>query len=408
MSRVALYGGVFDPVHNGHIAVAEQILDQLQPDELLVLPCGRPPHKRGRRVSDGKDRLQMLRMAFAHLPCLTVSSYELDKPGASYTAETLAHFRALYGSDTELIWVIGADNIRPFFTWYQPEKILQLANIAVLARPGFDRSEAEEAFPGCYIIGGRQVDASSTRVREMARRGERLSSLVPPGVEAYVYEHRLYPPRCTAAQAEELVKQRLSPHRAEHTFGVRETAVRLAERFGEDPKKAEMAALLHDITKQLPLEEQLSICQKHGIVPDKMQQSSPALLHSMTAEATAFYELGIDDNEILAAIRYHTTGCPGMSRLMELIYLADCIEPGREAYPGLDAIRLLAEENLEAATLAAMERGMAYLQETGRAAHPDTLCAIKDLQERMEQSDGIKGTDGAGCEGAGREKSNGY
>lgn len=384
MKRIALYGGVFDPVHLGHVAVVEQMLSQLCPDELILIPCGNPPHKKGRRISGGKHRLAMLHLAVSHLDGVWVSDYEIEKPEYSYTVRTLEHFRRIYGPETELIWVIGADNIQPFFTWRQPEKILSLATMAVLSRPGFDRKAAEAAFPGCYIIGERQVDVSSTQVRQAARRGENLKDMVPEPVAEYIKANNLYPPSCTIEQAEGLVKSRLKEHRAAHTFGVREEAVRFAQRFGADKDKAALAALLHDITKQVPLEEQLAICNKYGIVPDEMQKESPALLHSVTAEAVAFYELGVDDNEILSAIRYHTTGCADMSDLMKIIYLADCIEPERENYPGLAEIRSLARENLNKACLAAMERGLAHLRETGKPIHPDTLSAIRDLKGEIE------------------------
>ncbi|MDY4977052.1 MAG: nicotinate (nicotinamide) nucleotide adenylyltransferase [Clostridia bacterium] len=384
MKRIALYGGVFDPVHLGHVAAAEQILSQLCPDELLLLPCGNPPHKKGRRISDGQDRLAMLRLAMKPLKGVTVSSFEIDQPDYSYTVRTLEHFRQVYGAETELVWVIGADNIRPFFTWRQPEKILSLAKIAVLARPGFDRTEAETAFPGCYIVGERQVAVSSTQVRQAARRGESLQGLVPEEVADYIQKNRLYPPACGIEEAERLVKSRLREHRAAHTFGVRSQAVELAERFGENPEQAALAALLHDITKQVPLEEQLDICRKYHIVPDEMQRESPALLHSVTAEAVAFYQLGIDDNEILAAIRYHTTGCADISGLMKVNYLADCIDPEREKYPGLADIRRLAEKNLDQAVLLAMELGLAHLRQTKKPIHPDTLAAISDLRGGMQ------------------------
>ncbi len=384
MKRIALYGGVFDPVHPGHIAVMEQILSELHPEELVVIPCGNPPHKKGRRISDGHHRAEMLRMAVKSFLNVTVSDYEISKTETSYTVHTLEHFRKEYGNDTELIWVIGADNVQPFFTWYQPKRILELANIAVLSRPGFDRQKAKTAFPDCYIIGQRQVDISSTEIRERIRTGKPITGLVPHGVEDYIKKHDLYPPTITITQAEQLVNDRLREHRRVHAFGVRDEAVRLARRFGADEEKAALAALLHDITKQIPLEEQLTLCRQYHITPDALQRESTALLHGVTAEAVAFYELGIDDNEILSAIRYHTTGCAGMNLLMKIIYLADCIEPNRELYPGLKQIRAWSEIDLDKAVLMSMERGLAHLQESGKPIHPDTLSAIENLKGEIE------------------------
>lgn len=380
MKRIALYGGVFDPVHNGHLAVIEQILSHLQPDELLLIPCGNPPHKKGRRITDGTHRAAMLHLATKHLNNVTISNYELKKETPSYTVETLEYYRSIYGKQTELIWVVGADNITSFSRWYQPNRILELANIAVLTRPGFDPKKATEMFGDCYLITDTQVDISSTQVRENIKTKTDCSVLIPPCVEEYIRKNNLYPPTVTIETIKLLLQKRLREHRLIHTLGVCEEAIKLANRFGASKEKAELAALLHDWTKQVPLEEQQTICNRYHSIPDEMQKESVALLHAVTAETIAFYELGIDDNEILSAIRYHTTGCRDMNLLMKIIYLADCIEPNREPYPGLEEIRATAQKNLDKAVLLSMERGLAHLKETGKPIHPDTLSAIKGLK----------------------------
>lgn len=382
--RIALYGGVFDPVHKGHLAVIEQILSELHPDQVILIPCGSPPHKKGRRISDGVCRAEMLCLATEMLPNVSVSDYELTKADTSYTVHTLEYFRKKFGSEAELIWVIGADNFQTFFSWYQPERILQLAKMAVLARPGFDRLEAEKVFPGCYLIGTRQVDISSTEIRERMKNGLSVTEFVPKEVEDYMKRNSLYPPAITVAEAEQLVQSRLTDSRSGHTLRVRDEAVRLAERFGADSGKAELAALMHDVTKQVSMSEQRELCARYSIKTDAMQENDSALLHAVTAEAVSFYQFGIDDNEILSAIRYHTTGCAQMSLLMKIIYLADCIEPGRINYPGLSQIRSLACEHLDQAVLLAMECSVRYLKETGKPIHPDTLEAMEDLKGEIQ------------------------
>lgn len=378
--RIALYGGVFDPVHKGHLAVIEQILSELHPEQVILIPCGSPPHKKGRRISDGTHRAEMLCLATEAFPNVSVSDYELTKSETSYTVRTLEHFRKKLGSEAELIWVIGADNLQTFFSWYQPERILKLAKMAVLSRPGFDRLEAEKIFPGCYLIGKRQVDVSSTEIRERIRNGQSVAEFVSKEVEEYMKRNSLYPPTITVSEAEKLVKSCLTDSRSGHTLRVRDEAVRLAECFGVDSDKAELAALMHDITKQVSMSEQIELCARYSVKTDAMQEKDTALLHAVTAEAVSFYQFGIDDNEILSAIRYHTTGCAQMSPLMKIIYLADCIEPGRTNYPGLSQIRSLAHEHLDLAVLRAMECSVRYLKETGKPIHPDTLEAMEDLK----------------------------
>lgn len=398
MERIALFGGVFDPIHNGHVAAAKLVAEKLHPQELILIPSGNPPHKRTRRVSNAEDRFQMTALA-AKKYGFSVSRYEIDKQGFSYTVDTLLHFRQAYGQDTELLFLIGSDNIEQVKTWYQHEEIPRLATIVVVARPGYDISLAKRVFPDCYCLTGEGIDLSSTAVRDAAREGEDFSPLVCDEVCQYIMEHRLYG-RTVDAQA--FVKSRIGEKRMRHTLGVCDTAKRLAAQYGADIDKAYLAALLHDCAKEMPLEELLKFCKECDIIPDHIQAGQTALLHAVVGEEMAYRKLGIDDNEILHAIRYHTTGCADMPLLTKIIYLADCIEPGRE-YEGIDRVRKTAEKKgLEEACLLSLEENILFLIRSGKLIHPDTLMARNDLLEKGRRIDDERkaGTDreNAGCE----------
>lgn len=169
------------------------------------------------------------------------------------------------------------------------------------------------------------------------------------------------------------------PKRAAHVFGCEETAVRLARIWDADVEKARFAALLHDITKQYSHAEQLKFAEKYGILIDKDFDRYPMLAHAVTGAAVARAEYGADD-EVVGAVRYHTTGRAGMTLLEKIIYLADYIEPTR-SFDGLEECRALALRDLDAAVLNAAANCVIYNIRKGRPIHPLTIEAYNDMTE---------------------------
>lgn len=159
---------------------------------------------------------------------------------------------------------------------------------------------------------------------------------------------------------EQEVRARLSPRRMRHTLGCTETAARLARRWGAPQPAARMAGLLHDVTKELSIEDQLNLCKKHGIILNNVQKQVPSLLHALTGAKVAEAEFGAPP-EVCSAIRWHTTGREDMALLEKIIWLSDLIEPSRKPFPGLDEIRNQAERDLNAALLSGMDRTIEYL-----------------------------------------------
>ena len=176
---------------------------------------------------------------------------------------------------------------------------------------------------------------------------------------------------------ENWIRENLSEKRAAHTFGCAEAARELAERFGYDAQKAFLAGLLHDVTRERTLEEQLNLCLKYGIIPDEAEACDAGLLHSLTGAAVARDVFGAPE-EIVHAIRMHTTGCAGMGTLDRILCLADYIEPTRH-FKHVDELRALAQESLDRALLAALEGTIVHVIRKGEYLHPRTLQARNDL-----------------------------
>ncbi len=172
-------------------------------------------------------------------------------------------------------------------------------------------------------------------------------------------------------KALELVRKQLPEKRYRHTLGVLETALRLAEKYGCDPKKAELAAIFHDYAKYRPEEElkQIIIDQK---LPEKMLEFHPEIWHGPAGAYLVEKEAGITNQDILNAIRYHTTGRPDMSLLEKIIFISDYIEPGRN-FPGVEETRNLAEEDLDLAILQSLQNTLLFLIKKKAAIYPDTI-----------------------------------
>jgi nicotinate-nucleotide adenylyltransferase len=194
--NLGVLGGTFDPIHLGHIAMAEVGADCAGLDRVLVVPASVPPH-RGAATASAADRLAMARLAAAGHPRLEVSDLELRRPGPSYTVDTL---RALAAQrpDDELHLLLGWDAARDIASWRSPDEVMRLARLVVVSRPGHP-APTERDLRAAGIDPGRAVlcdvptpDVESTDVRRLAEAGASLADLVHPAVEDYLHRHRLY------------------------------------------------------------------------------------------------------------------------------------------------------------------------------------------------------------------------
>jgi predicted HD superfamily hydrolase involved in NAD metabolism len=178
-------------------------------------------------------------------------------------------------------------------------------------------------------------------------------------------------------QALKMVKIQLTEHRYQHTLGVMETAISLARKYGVDEKKAELAAIFHDYAKFRPKDEMKEIIVSQGMPKDLLEYNSE-LWHAPVGAFLAESEAEITDKEVLDAIRFHTSGRKGMTRLEKVIYLADYIEPGRH-FPGVEEVRNLAKINLDEALIKAVQNTIMFLMKKNQAIYPETFHTYNDL-----------------------------
>lgn len=202
--RLGILGGTFDPVHYGHLLLAETCRQELQLDEVRWIPTGNPPHKTDQSHTEGHVRADMLQLALSGYPEHVVDRREIGRDGPSWTVDTLSEFAAEY-PEHELFFLMGADSLRDFSEWKQPEQIARLSTIAAVNRPGFplpspaqvaDQIGAELA-DHIRILAMPGTDISATDLRQRVRDGRGLRFLTPRAVEAFIAEHGLYDSQTT-------------------------------------------------------------------------------------------------------------------------------------------------------------------------------------------------------------------
>ncbi|MDR3311475.1 MAG: nicotinate (nicotinamide) nucleotide adenylyltransferase [Oscillospiraceae bacterium] len=392
--KIGIFGGSFNPPHIGHVIGAVRAAEAVSLDRLLVVPAGVPPHKKLPENSPAADeRFEMTRLAFAAVDFAEVSGIELRREGESYTADTIRELRAAFPRD-ELYLVMATDMFLTLRNWYDSEYILQNVTPVVTTR-FLDRrvdelaAALEQNGTRCVIVRNAMIEISSSELRR-SLRARRRAEFVDDCVYWYIIERKLYGAKPAFDALRRKAYNMLDAGRILHVAGCEEEAVSLAGRWGVSRDDAREAAILHDITKNLSLAQQLALCAEYGIVADELERESEKLLHSKTAAESALRRFAATD-EVADAVRFHTTGRAGMSALEKVIYLADYIEPRRD-FDGVAELRRLAYEDLDGALLRGLEMSVSDLLERGKTPHPNSLGAISSLKRSRaaRTEEGIK------------------
>lgn len=399
MRGIGIFGGSFNPIHKGHILAAQEAVRALALDRLLLIPAAQPPHKElALGTPDAQTRLEMTRLAAAPYAQMEVCDVELHRAGPSYTVDTLRYLHA-QEPEAELYLLMGTDMFLTLHKWFEAQEICRLAVIAPMLRAADDGAQRDcirtqtqylqtQLQARVCPVGNSFVELSSTVVRRMLAFGCG-ESLVPETVYAHIAAHGLYfvggvlrdlPFERLAAVSLSLAK----PQRGPHIVGCAQTAEHLAKRWGADPQDAARAGILHDITKALEFTEQLQLCEKYDIILDDFERENNKLLHAMTGAQVAKHIFGEND-AVVSAIRWHTTGKAGMTKLEKILYLADYIEPNRD-FSGVAELRTLADSDLDAAMIRGLEMSVSQLEAQGRAVASDSVAALHGLRAERKQN----------------------
>ena len=392
MECIGIYGGTFNPPHVGHIRAAAQAAEILNLDQLILIPDRIAPHK---QIPSGsptpEQRLEMVQIAAKPYPKLKVSDIELRREGPSYSYITVEQLRQEY-PEAKLYLLMGTDMFLSFLSWKNPERILYQVTLAVLYRG--EKGEAErievqmETIRGlggdAVLVKNDVVNISSTQMRRLLAfrcAGE----LLPEGVLDYIRQNRFYDTRTDwknlpMEELEKVVVSLLNPNRVAHVLGCRDTAVGLARHWGADETDAARAGILHDITKAIDGPLQLTLCDAYGKILSDFSRKYPKTLHALTGSLVAQRIFG-ENEKVVSAIEWHTTGKADMTLLEKIIYIADYIEPNR-TIPGVDELRDLAFTDLDAAMKLGLNMTLEHLARQGAEVSPASRDALAWLNRQ--------------------------
>ena len=197
--KIGVLGGTFDPIHNGHLAVAEAVRARLRLDEVLFVPAGQPRLRMDSPISAAAHRIQMVRLATAGRPYYRVATVEIERAGPSYTVDTIAELREQLDSGDELFFILGWDNLAELPKWREPSRLVKMCSLVSVPRPGCslpDLKALEALIPGLaqsvILLDSPHMDISASEIKQRVARGLSIRHLVPEPVDRYIGEHGLY------------------------------------------------------------------------------------------------------------------------------------------------------------------------------------------------------------------------
>ncbi len=189
MKRIGILGGTFNPIHIGHVLIAQTGFEKMRLDEVIFVPCNLPPHKSGRNVISSKDRSKMVEIAIKDFKDFRVSDFETNNSGKSYTVETIKYFKEVYPKGTKFYFLMGEDNLPSLHKWKKIDELLKMVKFVVVNRPGSKKNHPTIKVRSLAMP---EIDVSSTYVRSRVNADKTVKYLVPEKVYQYIKKHNLY------------------------------------------------------------------------------------------------------------------------------------------------------------------------------------------------------------------------
>ena len=200
--NIGVLGGTFDPIHLGHLVVAEEVKARLGLAEILFVPAGQPWLKMSSPILAAEHRVQMVRLALGGKPYFKLATMEIDRPGPSYTVDTITELQSKFGAGGELFFILGQDNLAQFPQWREPSRLVKMCRLVAVPRPGYslpDINSLEAALPGLsrslILLDKPEIDIDATEIRKRVAQGLSIRHLVPEPVDEYIRKHKLYLPQ---------------------------------------------------------------------------------------------------------------------------------------------------------------------------------------------------------------------
>ena len=413
--KLGIIGGSFNPIHLGHLFLADQACSALGLDRVVFIPAFLSPFKLEagtNQQSNAKDRIDMTAAAISGDFRYAIDNCEIKREGISYTINTIEDIIERYLPAGKPVLIIGDDLVGDFPKWRKYERILELAEIAVVRR--FNSEAGVYSFP-CIPIDNEMMDISSSKVRRKISEGSEWRSLVPSAVRVIIEDRRLYgyneklnenccavcpqsadsgdaKSECTheiIQRVEDAARRALSTDRFLHSRNTALAAVDLCRRFGLDPMAGYLAGIAHDLAKQTDGRQLLKIVKsrKYEFAISSIEKNKPGLLHGKAAAVLLREQFCIHNNDVLEAVACHTFGSEKMGPLAKVIYIADKTECLRVIDPVLRAKcfnsdHLRSEADLDNLLFAVLEKTIGKLKARELNLSKDTLMLLEKITNR--------------------------
>lgn len=312
MKKIGLFGGSFDPIHLGHIEIAKIALQQLELDEVQLIPTKNNPWK-DEKYTSAKHRLQMMQIATCNIPHISINEVELnmDEKEKNYTINTIEYLKEK-NPDIQYYYIMGMDQALMFHHWKKAKKLSELVQLVAFQRGGYEYNDSNIQKYHFIVLNNHPIYASSSEVR--AGHIEMLDK----NVLKYISKNGLY--------LDTLVKKYMKDSRWEHTLSVASLAKKIAKTNHLNEKQSYIAGMLHDVAKELPYEEALKLMQQY--YPQYLDKPV-AIWHQWLSRYMSEHIFLVEDEVVLKAIEDHTTGSTSMSPIGKVVYVADKLDPLR-------------------------------------------------------------------------------
>jgi nicotinate-nucleotide adenylyltransferase len=355
--KLAILGGSFNPIHLGHLFLADAVLSELHYDRVVLVPAYRSPFKLAAvgMEDSARDRLEMIAASIAGDPRLTVDDCEIRREGVSYTVDTVADIIRRYATDEKPGLIIGDDLAADFPQWHGSDELLSMADIIIARRvqSGEALISAKRVPYQCTQITNNVIEISSGMIRDKIAAGTAWRYLVPPAARTIIEERGLYgggayvtqavdmgtshaksPAKNLILRVEEAARESLSLERFLHSRNTALLSWDLCRRFGPaynlDPELGYLAGIAHDLGKHLSDKELLKLAKSDGRGISRLEKEKPSLLHGRASAVLLRERFNVHNEAVLEAAALHTIGGKNMGPLAKVVYIADKIEVSRE------------------------------------------------------------------------------
>jgi len=404
--RLAILGGSFNPIHLGHLFLADTVLSELHYDRVVLVPAYRSPFKLTAvgMEDSARDRLEMVAASIVGDPRLMVDDCEIRRGGVSYTVDTVADIIRRYAIDEKPGLIIGDDLMEEFSQWHKSDEILAMADIIIARRVHPSAAPAAAVPYPCTQITNDVMEIASGAIREKIAAGAAWHYLVPPAARSIIEVRGLYglpagtantaayftgtPAQNLIFRVEEAVRENLSFERFLHSRNTALLSWDLCRRFGPaynlDPELGYLAGIAHDLGKGLSDKELLKLAKSDGRRISRLEKEKPSLLHGRASAVLLKEQFNVHNEAVLEAAALHTAGGRNMGPLAKIVYIADKLEVSREKMDPSARKLVYTDDNLDRIFETVLNQSVSWLRAKKLKLSEETLF----LLEKMRRSSG--------------------